>query len=468
MGEELARLAAMPGWLGVLDDDARVEAALRAVVPGLRGAKLSDVRLKNGTWSARCRLDVPGEDGAERRLQFRATIVPPGRDEPAATLPTVASQAPERGGWIPALRLTLVADAEPEGKLPALALLTDPERARAFLEQVIRAGTPRYHDLRILSCVPHVMRYSPGSRCTILYQLQLPTEGREASWPDVVVVKTYHRPDKGRIAWEGMQGLWRSPLRTSGIVAIAEPLAWEPELLVLVQGPIRQERTLKDLLLDTLTSGGQAGWEELRGYLTRTAAGLAALHQSGVPSAQHRGFADELAEVREVLGRVTAQLPDLAGAADPLLDEVERLADRVPADTPGPAHRSFRPAQVLLHRGEIGFIDFDGFCHAEPALDVALFRATVRDLGMSTLPAAASPEAGRALLARVDELCDEFLASYQALAPISPERVAAWEALDLLTNVLHAWTKAKPNRLTHGIAILQDHARRLEALTAAL
>jgi Ser/Thr protein kinase RdoA (MazF antagonist) len=467
VGEELERLAAMPGWLGVLDDDARIEAALRAVVPELRGAKLRDVRLKNGAWTARCRLDLPGQDGAERSLHFSARIIPPGGDEPAATPPTVAPGSPERGGWIPALRLTLVADAEPEGKLPALALLTDPERARAFLEQVIRAGTPAYHDLRILGCEPRVMRYSAGSRCTILYKLQLPAEERAASWPDVVVVKTYHRPDKGRIAWEGMQGLWQSPLRTSRVVTIAEPLAWEPELLVLVQGPIRQERTLKDLLLETFGGGGQAGWEELGGFLAKTAAGLAELHQSGVQSAQRRGFADELAEVREVLGRVTAQLPDLAGAADPFLDQVERLAERVPADPPGPAHRSFRPAQVLLHGGEIGFIDFDGFCHAEPALDVALFRATARDLAMSTVQPAAAPETSRAVLARVDELCEEFLASYQALAPVSAERVAVWEALDLLTNVLHAWTKAKPNRLTHGVAILRDHAGRLEALTAS-
>jgi hypothetical protein len=67
----------------------------------------------------------------------------------------------------------------------------------------------------------------------------------------------------------------------------------------------------------------------------------------------------------------------------------------------------------------------------------------------------------------VDELCEEFLAAYRALAPVSAERVAVWEALDLLTNVLHAWTKAKPNRLTHGVAILRDHAGRLDALTAS-
>jgi Ser/Thr protein kinase RdoA (MazF antagonist) len=186
-----------------------------------------------------------------------------------------------------------------------------------------------------------------------------------------------------------------------------------------------------------------------------------------VPSAGQRTWGDELSETRGVLARVTARQPASAGAADELLGEVQRIAARVPPDAAGPAHRSFRPAQVLLHGDDIGFIDFDGFCQAEPALDIALFRATVRDLGMGTLPGGASPAACRARADRLEELCEEFLDAYRARAPVSPERVAVWEALDLLTNVLHAWTKAKPVRLAYGVALLRDHADRLGALARA-
>jgi hypothetical protein len=281
----------------------------------------------------------------------------------------------------------------------------------------------------------------------------------------VVVAKTHHRPDKGDTAWEGMQALWRSALGRSATVAIAEPLAWMREQKVLVQGPIRQEQTLKDLLLQALATDDATTWARLRGYLAKTADGLVELHHCGAASAQYVTWDDELSEVREVLSRVTARLPELAGAADDFLDRVERIAGMVWADPAGPAHRSFRPAQVLLHADEIGFIDFDGFCQAEPALDIALFRATLRDLGMGTLPRRVSPAACQARVDQLDALCDEFLDRYQARSPISPQRVAVWEALDLLTNVLHAWTKAKPVRLEHGLTLLHDHARRLGVLT---
>ena len=81
MWEGLARLAEMPDWLAVFDDPARVEAALRQALPGLRGAKLSAVRLKPEAWTARCKLVLAGEDGRDQVRYFAGTIVPPGEPE---------------------------------------------------------------------------------------------------------------------------------------------------------------------------------------------------------------------------------------------------------------------------------------------------------------------------------------------------------------------------------------------------
>ena len=461
MSDGLAALAQMPAWLVELDDSQRVQTALKRVVPGLRRAKLSGVRFKPGKWTARCTLVL---EKGEQEVSLAATIVPPGQDEPE--FDTQASGRPDSEGWrcwIPELRLQLESKAEPEAELPALALLTDPQRARAFLEGAVRSGAPAYRDFRIISAKPKVMRYSPGSRCTVLYRLELPAEARAANWPDVVVAKTYHRSDKGRIAWDGMRALWHSPIATSGIVEVAEPLAWLPDEKILVQGPIREERTLKELLLATF-SGREAGsQDQLFDYVGKTAVGLAELHCSGALSTEHTNWEEELAEVRDLLGRLTSVFPQLDGAAGPFLEDIERLAARIPADAAVPAHRSFRPAQVLLYKGHIGFIDFDGFCQCEPALDVALFRATARDLAMSALPPDTPLEER---LETIDHLCEHFLASYEALAPISRERVALWEALDLMTNVLHSWTKAKPARLVHALALLRHHNAGLAGLLA--
>lgn len=41
--------------------------------------------------------------------------------------------------------------------------------------------------------------------------------------------------------------------------------------------------------------------------------------------------------------------------------------------------------------------------------------------------------------------------------PISRERVALYESLALLTNVLHCWMKVRPERLTGTVVALQRH-----------
>jgi hypothetical protein len=118
---------------------------------------------------------------------------------------------------------------------------------------------------------------------------------------------------------------------------------------------------------------------------------------------------------------------------------------------------------VLLQGGEIAFVDFDRSCRAEPALDVALFRAVVKDIGLRALQAGArtTPDAPPRLehLSRLDALCQAFSTCYAAEAPVSPRRVALWEALELFTLVLHSWTKVQSDRLRPRLALLRHHLR---------
>ena len=84
-----------------------------------------------------------------------------------------------------------------------------------------------------------------------------------------------------------------------------------------------------------------------------------------------------MAEARERSVQLATWIPGFDGALEPTLARLDGLAASHPPDRPVPSHRSFRPTQVLLHEGQIAFIDFDGFCEAEPAMDLALFRASV-------------------------------------------------------------------------------------------
>jgi Ser/Thr protein kinase RdoA (MazF antagonist) len=284
----------------------------------------------------------------------------------------------------------------------------------------------------------------------VLYRLEFPPEYEGRGWPNPVVAKTHHGA-KGRNAYEGMRALWNSNLRTGSAVTIAEPLAFLPRENVVLQGPVPGELTLEQLVESSLGGGRPDTIDELTRYIAKTGIGLAELHTCGVSSGKLVTLDGELAQLEARIARLAELEPEVAGATRSLLRRLEARAADHPAGRPGPAHRSFRPAQVLLHKGEIGFIDFDGFCQAEPALDLALFRAILKDIGLRALRGDGDATA------KVEHLCEVFLAGYEAIAPVSRARVALWEALDLLSLVFNCWKKVKPQRLEHRLELLSHH-----------
>ena len=94
---------------------------------------------------------------------------------------------------------------------------------------------------------------------------------------------------------------------------------------------------------------------------------------------------------------------------------------------------------------------------AEPALDVGRFRAKLRDTGISALgPDGPSPSADwvEGNLRLVDDLCEQFLDDYQQHRAVSRDRVLLWETCDLLTTLLHAWTKVRVARVEQRLTLL--------------
>src|SRR5918912_1565764 len=370
----LQPLGVLPAWLEAAAQPQRVQSALARSLPAfataelqLEACEIKGLRFsaKTGCWTGSYRVTVAGPQPGQRRVVvLRGTIIPPGIDEPAAAGATPAFGEPGWRTYLPELRLHVQVEPE-ETALTMLPALTDPDQARAFLEQSIRGGPGAYSDIRIAAATPRVMRYIANRRCTILYHLAYPADlSAKRHWPDRVVAKVY-KDDKGQNAYAAMRALWHSPLATSKKVSLAEPLAYLPALKVLVQGPVREEQTLSDLLRAALRSGTPEAMATLREYLRKTAVGLAALHHSGVRWGTARGWADKLAEVREEVKRLARVVPQLADAAAPLLGRLEALAGAYPVDPPVPTHGSFRPMQVLLHQGRIGFIELDSFCQAE-------------------------------------------------------------------------------------------------------
>ncbi|MEP7188399.1 MAG: phosphotransferase [Roseiflexaceae bacterium] len=468
---DIQRFGALPSWLALAAQPTFVSSKLMLSIPEfaagticLDACKIGGLRV-NGTthtWVGTYTLTVTTPATGQRAvLPLQGTLFPPGQPAPnRAHMNTPFGSA----GWrwyLPEIRLEL-AIPPPEPDLPIRPQLTDPDLARTLLEHAMRQGEPAYRDVRIHACSPEVLRYHPGLRATVRYQLIYPADQPAAqNWPAVIIAKTYDG-DTGQHAYDGMRALWHTPLAASADVTIAEPIAYLPEFKLLIQGPVPEDQLLKTLIESAIRDPAPTILAELDATLHKTAASLAGLHRMPTPTGAMYSWADELAEVRRFADNLAAAVPELAGVAMSLLALLDAHATATPPDSNVFAHGTFRPNQVLLHQGQVGLIDFDSWCQAEPALDLALFLASVKDVGLSIISKSAQKDTTPRLgsLARLDAICDAFLADYAALLPVSRPRVALWEALAIFTLVLRSWDRVKPVRLENTLFLLDQHMQR--------
>jgi hypothetical protein len=466
----LGSFAELPDWLAALMRPGRLEDSLRRHVEEIAEGRLElvscradQLRAKDDEWRARCRVTVatPGASEDVREVVLVGLLHPPDRTAPD---PLPRGGVPFGGEsyevWLADLRVHLRTEEADPG-LPALVDLSNPAAAARLIEEMLRvAGHPT---ATVASATPNIARYKPGSRCTIVYDVAYEHDG--AGLPNPVIAKT-HEGDKGAFAHQAMTALWNTPLAHSGAVLLAEPLGYLPQERILLQGPVPEERTLKELCVEAFESGDTGLLAELRGHLTGTAHALAALHTSGAVYPRTVTVDDWLAETREVVERLGHTVPDLPGWAAPLIALLDDVDASTPADPVVSSHHDFRPAQVLISAEGLAFIDFDGAAMAEPGLDIGRFRGKLRDIGVTAL--AAHPDGYcedrlRDRLELLDTLCDDFLADYRTRAPVGPQRVELWEMIDLFMALLHTWTKVRLLRVHPRLAIV---LHRLEALAA--
>jgi hypothetical protein len=458
--DRLSTFKSLPDWLAAPMQPDRVAQSLVQHVPELAEGRVrlldcaaDRLRAKGTQWLVRYSVRVADSSvGAVRDVVLVGNLWSPFVEEDPVATNGRAFGRPGWTCWLPDLRLALRAQATDEA-LPALPRLTEPAAVAELLEPLVRAtGHP---GASITACEPVVVRYKPGSRCTVVVRVTYAPD--RSTPPNPVVVKT-HQGDKGEVAWAAMNALWERPGTWRHVVRLAEPIAYVPRDRILVQGPVPGEHTLKELVREAVSSADPARLSLLRDRLAQTARGLAAIHCSGASYGRTVTFEDELAEVQEVVDRLSFSVPALANAAQPMLQWLADCSRTVPPNPIVAAHHDFRPAQVLLHEDGVGFIDFDGACMAEPALDLGRFRANLRDIGISTVDVTGGDPRVEATLAVIDDLCEHFLQAYLAHAQVSRTRVLLWECCDLFTTLLHAWTKVRLARveprlvnLVHGL-----------------
>ena len=370
--------------------------------------------------------------------------------------PPAAFATSDWHGFLPDIGLEVSLEP-PDIAMPSLPTLTDPASAAAFLQVALRGSDPTLAGLEITDCTPTVMRYREGRRCTISYEISYAADAPSGAWPDQVIAKVYEG-DEGQATFEAMSALWRTALRTSPTVAIAEPLAWLPRDAVLLQRWLPGDRTLKDHIKTAFDAGWESGLEALAGPVFKAGRGLGELHSSGAAVGEPVTWDDQMAALHAATDQLVGVVPVLAGALLPLVDSLNAAAAVTPTEALVPTHRSFRPAQILIFGEDIAFLDFDGFCQAEPGLDLALFRTTFCDLALRAVEddsGRIDPAVRQRYIADLDGLCELFLNGYREVADIAESRLALWDALTSAKDILDCWRKVKFEHLDRRIEFLR-------------
>ena len=263
----LGAFAALPEWLAAPMDGARVGDSLVRHVPELADGRLTllsctpqRLRAKDQEWVARYQPLGLALGAEPRDVVLVGNLWAPSQ-QPSPE-PTSSDDVPfgEEGWscWLPDLRLALRHEESDEA-LPALPMLVEPEASAQLLQPIIRAAG--YPDATIASCDPVVVRYKPGSRCTVVVGITY-ADHSQPTPPTPVVLKT-HQGDKGQTAWAAMTELWKAS-SWRGRLDMAEPLAYLPEERILVQGPVPEDITLKELARNAFADGSPELIDALR------------------------------------------------------------------------------------------------------------------------------------------------------------------------------------------------------------
>jgi hypothetical protein len=256
----------------------------------------------------------------------------------------------------------------------------------------IQLCDPAWH---LVSAKAEPVRYKPSSRCVIRYTLLLErttTEGRLQRHL-ALFGKVYGDREQARTIHAAMQQLYTEQA-AAGQPILPRPLGAVERLgLTLneaVESPEGTEpeplRTGLHALQARVVRGGAGETLDvvIPGTELRLAAhALARLHTSAArPAGALRTGAKEAKRARERAALIAAHDPAQADAAQRLAAQLATRLEALEPDAYRPAHGGFKASQLLFHGQRVFVVDFDGFCRADPALDVGYFLAYLRPSGL--------------------------------------------------------------------------------------
>ena len=309
-----------------------------------------------------------------------------------------------------------------------LALATDVERMAPWLDRAhAELGGPAPAGPWLC----RVLRQHAGSRAVLLYE----ADGA----PVRLVGKLYAKPRKAAKVWTVLEDLavrargevWRTP----------RPLARPAEGNLLLMEHLGGVR-----LCDVVWDGGL--WEAQVTAVRRAARALAGLHRVPADDLELRTGEGDRAKLARRACEIQALSPDLARRIAALREEIARRADGLAPPRAGFLHGSVSPKQILLGEARVGFLDFDGACRGDPAIDVGTLMAVLHKYSTKV----AGP-------ARARELAEIALEAYASDSP-DPE-LPTRAHLARCQQLVHFGARARLAAETRGAHALGEHSARL-------
>jgi aminoglycoside phosphotransferase (APT) family kinase protein len=166
----------------------------------------------------------------------------------------------------------------------------------------------------------------------------------------------------------------------------------------------------------------------------------------------------QVAELLEEVNVFCQAFPETGAQIRSWIDQTVEFAQAYPEMSLCFSHGDYRYTQLIFEGKNVGLVDFDTICQAEPAQDVGQYLAYQR-LSIIKAHDPNSPIAPEA----IEHLCALFLDTYIDASKswttdegVLRGRVAIYELISLIRLALHSWEKLKWSRLKQTLSLLEE------------
>lgn len=295
-----------------------------------------------------------------------------------------------------------------------LGTIFDPDAMRPLL-------APHYERLYkapISSLEVARVKYLPEVSGVVRFEAQIGDQS-----PALLYGKVQHSR-RGQTTYDVMCALWNLPWRHSGDLVLAEPLAYYPELDLLLQSALPGEEIDND-----------RHSEMFMGQVEAAAKAAAIIHDSRIQVGAPHTVDVEIGRLTSRLDEFKMSSPRVYFILRDLITQIKTMADKIPPESPVPSHGDFKYNQFLFDGKHYGMIDVEYFVQAEPSFDLGKYCGHLVPATPKHWSDSVQADVARRL----------FLDTYCAMRPeYRGARFPIYEALSLATRALVAtWSQMK-------------------------